>query len=127
MTVPSRTIRLFLGAFLGAVTTAAAFPDDGEHRPYLFSASAIIERIECYQCVKWPGSNLTTRVADVLIVTVVSPSEHSGRQIKLFVWNDNGKSQIWLPDSRVSFPAFARMMDRDRAVFPLSETTFAAN
>jgi len=92
----------------------------------MFSTTAVIERVECYQCVSWPGSNLSTRVADKLVATVVSPSEFSGRHITLYVWNDNDKPQIWLPDSRVSFPAFVDLMERDRAVFPVSEASFVS-
>lgn len=122
MSTRLRTSCLLSCVLIGMTATADAFADGKDDRPYMFSATAVIEHVECYQCVKWPGSNFTARVADKIIATVVGPSEFSGRHINLYVWNDNDKSQIWLPDSHVSFPAFVDMMERDRAVFPLSET-----
>jgi hypothetical protein len=120
-----RKLALSVCALTVSMSAVAGETKDDANDPPI-AATATIKSVECYQCVQWPGSGATTRVADKLVAIVQTPAEFAGRQISVFVWNDIGKSQIWLPDSTLSFTAFGNMLSRDKAVFPLSETRFVA-
>ena len=106
--------------------SSAKGTDDGSNDPPI-QATATIRSVECYRCVQWPGTGGTTRLADKLTAIVQKPVEFAGHQITIFIWNDTGKSQTWMPASTISFTGFANMLLRDRAVFPISETRIVSN